>query len=81
MPNDEQSPFEPLDSSAPWIVAGFEGVCSRDFDTIYEGDVIRADGEGGWEKKECVDEDEDWIDYPPPLFDEAARYPENDWFA
>lgn len=78
MPKNEQSPFEPLDSPAPWIEAGFEGVCSRDFDTIYEGDIIRSDGEGGWERKECVEEDEDWNESYPSVLEES--YSDDNWY-
>lgn len=47
-----------------WFIADFDGECSRgrhEFDTRYPdgtATTIRADGNGGWECWECVEEDE-----------------------
>lgn len=46
------------DGPGPWFMAGFDGECSRGCGGISEGDTIRADGDGGWECRDCVDEDE-----------------------
>lgn len=40
----------------PWFVAGFNGECSLEGHSFDEGDIIRADGEGEYECKVCVDE-------------------------
>lgn len=41
----------------PWVPAWFDGTrdCGHD---VLAGDLIRADGEGGWECEECADNDE-----------------------
>lgn len=39
-------------SKGRWFLAAFEGDCTWG-DTIEEGDEIRADGDGGWEHREC----------------------------
>lgn len=42
----------------PWFAAGCAGdVCSRGGEPICAGDAIRADGNGGWECRDCVNED------------------------
>ena len=46
----------------PWIVAAYTtyGGCSGDGCDIYEGETeIRADGSGGWECRDCSDDDDD----------------------
>lgn len=62
-----RSEFESPDSNAIWFEAGFDGECSRDGCIITEGDTIRADGEGGWEKQECVEYDEHLSDATYPI--------------
>ncbi len=58
VPDEFDSPDDhPGEQPAPWIVAGFDGVCSRSGERITIGQDIRADGDGGWECKECVDDD------------------------
>jgi hypothetical protein len=54
--NTEDEFDSPDDQLAPWVVAGFDGECSCGLDDIMEGDIIRADGTGGWVRKECVDD-------------------------
>jgi hypothetical protein len=50
--------IEPKNDKGPWFTAGFDSdddsCCGEG---IYEGDVIRADGEGGWEHQDCVEDD------------------------
>jgi hypothetical protein len=46
-------PDDDTDGPGPWITAGFDGPCSHG-DTIVDGDMIRADGDGGWEHRECA---------------------------
>lgn len=51
-------PPEP-DSSSPYgpeITAGYDGECSECWGGIFEGDAIRADGEGGWVHSGCADD-------------------------
>lgn len=63
--------FEPLDdNTTPWVIAGFHGECSLDGCDIEEGDEIRADNEGGWEKRECV-ESEFYVDEPPAMWERS----------
>lgn len=38
----------------PWIYAGHEGPSSC-CGWIEEGDEIRADGNGGWEHRDCIE--------------------------
>lgn len=42
---------------APWFPASYGGECSGCFAGIEIGDIIRADGEGGWERQECCGDD------------------------
>lgn len=47
-------------NKGPWVIASFTGgqcVCGED---IIEDDEIRADGEGGWERRECCGDDDDY---------------------
>lgn len=37
----------------PWFMASYPGKCSGCFAPFSEGDLIRADGEGGWEAQYC----------------------------
>ena len=37
----------------PWFYASYDGECSGCDGAFYEGELIRADGEGGWEAQEC----------------------------
>lgn len=41
----------------PWFPAGYEGECSGCFAEIGIGDIIRADGDGGWERQEYCGDD------------------------
>jgi hypothetical protein len=43
------APRRPDDETGPWFHARYPGTCSRTGDHFDEGDLIRADGEGGWE--------------------------------
>lgn len=44
----------------PWVFASFytRDGCSGCGEDIEEGDEIRADGSGGWERRECCGPDE-----------------------
>lgn len=46
--------WEP-DGPGPWVEAGFDSEASCCGMGIEAGDMIRADGVGGWEHKDCVD--------------------------
>jgi hypothetical protein len=37
----------------PWFIAAFGGSCSGCGEDIEADDEIRADGSGGWERREC----------------------------
>jgi hypothetical protein len=41
----------------PWFEAAYEGTCSALADPIEPGDIIRADGNGGYEHEDCADDD------------------------
>jgi len=41
------------DGPGPWFIAGYHGACSACGFDIEPGDEIRADGQGGWECREC----------------------------
>lgn len=43
----------PDEPAPPWISAAFGGQCSGCGDRIDQGDEIRSDGSGGWERREC----------------------------
>lgn len=44
----------------PWFHAGFDGTCDGPCgEDIIEGDLIRADGEGGWLCRDCGEEADD----------------------
>ena len=67
--NDEAAPkFEPCPDGCceqlvddtrkgPWFGAMYDGKCNSCEDKIYEGDRIRADGEGGYECENCGEDD------------------------
>lgn len=40
----------------PWFIAAFGGTCSGCGEDIEADDEIRADGSGGWERRECCGE-------------------------
>lgn len=46
-------PPEPDDDKGPWFEAQYDGECAGCSVSFYEGDRIRADGDGGWEAEEC----------------------------
>jgi hypothetical protein len=47
-------------NKGPWVFASFTGGdCSGCGEDIIEDDEIRADGSGGWERRECCDNDDD----------------------
>jgi hypothetical protein len=46
------------DEPGDWFVADFDGECSRGGEKFGASVTIRANGEGGWECRECVDEDD-----------------------
>lgn len=48
---------QPDDGPGRWFEAGYEGECSGCFAEIGIGDIIRADGDGGWERQECCGDD------------------------
>lgn len=52
-PRVVRDPYE----KGPWFPARFEGTCDTSGDFFDEGDEIRADGQGGWEARECCGED------------------------
>jgi len=49
------------DEPGGYFIADFDGECSRGGETFKAGDslTIRADGDGGWECRGCVDNDHD----------------------
>lgn len=40
------------DEKGPWFVAAYDGMCPCGV-SFYEGDRIRADGDGDWEAQAC----------------------------
>jgi hypothetical protein len=44
---------DPDDDKGPWFRAAYDGECAACFAAFFEGDLIRADGDGGWEAQEC----------------------------
>ncbi len=46
-----------MSTPGPFFLANYSGECSRGGEWFREGEEIRADGSGGWECFECVDED------------------------
>lgn len=43
----------------PWFPAGYGGDCSGCGQDIEPGDEIRADGSGGWERRDCCGENDE----------------------
>jgi hypothetical protein len=41
----------------PWFPAGYDGECGTCGAFFFAGDIIRADGDGGWEGQECCGDD------------------------
>lgn len=57
----------------PWFDAMFNGgECSRCGDRIEEGEEIRADGEGSYEHRECVIDEEGEPEEPEDPFSEIT---------
>ena len=53
-PNDLfETAASPEDGPGPWIQASYSGECAGCGTWIHEGDLIRADGFGGWEGRLC----------------------------
>jgi hypothetical protein len=52
---DNHSQADPV--KGPWFGAMYDSKCNSCEDKIYEGDRIRADGEGGYECEECGGDD------------------------
>jgi hypothetical protein len=50
---DEEGGTDPDADKGPWVTATFDSECSCGLHLIFEGDRIRADGYGEWEKEEC----------------------------
>jgi hypothetical protein len=56
-----EDPFEDADdgAAAPWFEAGFDSdddsCCGEG---IYAGEIIRADGQGGYEHQDCVESEQ-----------------------
>lgn len=40
----------------PWFPAAYPGGCETCGQAFHPGEMIRADGSGGWEAKECCGE-------------------------
>jgi hypothetical protein len=56
--NDVPDEFDSPDMGpqpGAWFIAGFDDECSCGTDDIVYGDTIRSDGDGGWERRECVE--------------------------
>lgn len=47
--------------AGPWFTAMYPGECSLSGERFYEGAMIRADGDGGYECRDCV-EDHGYLD-------------------
>ena len=53
-PTQQESDEEAYqDTKGPWFGAMYAGTCDSCFDPIQEGDSIRADGQGGYECRDC----------------------------
>lgn len=48
---------QPDDGPGPWFEARYGGECSNCFAGFTPGDIIRADGQGGYELRECCGDD------------------------
>lgn len=44
--------------TGPWFTAAYSGDCDQCGNYFFEGDEIRADGEGGWQGRECCGDDD-----------------------
>ena len=53
MPTADLGDWEP-EGPGPWFEAGFDSEPSCCGIRIEPGDMIRADGGGGWEHKDCI---------------------------
>jgi len=54
---DDAVERDDMPEKGPWFGAMYDGHCSAGECAIYEGDRIRADGQGGYECEDCGDED------------------------
>ena len=52
-----QGPRDDGPQPGPWFQAAYEGECANCFARIEPGDLIRADGEGEYERQECCGDD------------------------
>lgn len=48
----------PATAKGPWFPANYDGECSGPMCGVqfFQGDMIRADGEGGWEGRDCFED-------------------------
>jgi hypothetical protein len=46
-----------MSGKGPWFYASYSGECAGCTRAFDEGDLIRADGFGDWEAKECCGDD------------------------
>lgn len=51
----EEDP-DPDEEKGPWFAAEYPGQCSACYLPFTPGDMIRADGEGDWEAKFCLED-------------------------
>lgn len=58
---------DPVDDKGPWFGAMYDGTCSDCDGAIFEGDRIRADGQGGYECEDCGDVPGDELNPEQPL--------------
>lgn len=52
-PGQAQATVAAVPDPGPWFIAAFGGSCSGCGEDIETDDEIRADGSGGWERREC----------------------------
>ncbi len=58
VPVADDDPFDSAGNpAAPWFAAAFESDCDGCGCRIFEGDIIRADGDGGYEGRDCCGDD------------------------
>lgn len=76
--SDPAPTVEPMDDTkGPWFGAMYDGRCSVSECQIYEGDRIRADGQGGYECEDCGEDDNGAVPLPERQDAEiAAMYSE-----
>ena len=55
-PGQAQATAAHREGSGPWFIAAYNGSCSGCGEDIAPDDEIRADGDGGWERRECCGE-------------------------